>query len=75
MHANPCYIENSVEKHDKTKLCSGQDKPVKQSVNSIFSTSFNSDYYFVGFSKSEMNMDMASNGRYQEVMFQDKVKI
>ena len=48
------------------KLSSGQARPKIHCMKDIFSTSFDSDYHFLGFSKSELNMATAGSGRDNE---------
>ena len=63
---SPATFFNSLEKQD-AKLSS--DKQVKLDIwfmEDIFSTSFDSDYHFLGFSKFELDMDAAGSGKVNE---------
>ena len=41
-------------------------------MDDIFSTSFDSDYHFLGFSKSELDMDVTGSGKVNEDMRADR---
>ena len=41
-------------------------------MEDIFSTSFDSDYHFLGFSKSELDMDTAGSGKVNKEIRTDR---